>query len=86
MFGFTVKFLLSIVFPEVILDEEGIKLRGQRKIAWTEITSLKIDPTFDLYADIKLKNGSAVHHRLELSDGVKLRKYVRSFFRKYRRK
>lgn len=84
LFGFTLKFLLSIIFPEVTLDEEGIKLRGIRKIGWAEIKALKIDPTFDLYADIKLKNGTLIHHRIEFSNAEKLRMKVRSFFRKYR--
>ncbi|UOE41708.1 hypothetical protein MTP09_03460 [Chryseobacterium suipulveris] len=84
LIGFLVKFTLSQIFPEVVLDERGIKIRGVKKIRWEEISSLKIDTSFDLFADVKLKNSKQIRQRLENSKPEILQKYCRSFFKKYR--
>lgn len=82
--GFLVKFLLSQIFPEVILDEKGVRLRMRKKILWEELSSFKIDNSFDLFSKMTFKNGKKLKYRLEFSDHSKLKKYCRSYFRKYR--
>ena len=41
VFGMLVKLILGYIFPEIILDEIGIKIFGRNKIKWTEIKSIE---------------------------------------------
>lgn len=43
VFGMLVKLTLGYIFPEIILDENGIKVFGRNKIKWTEIKKIKVE-------------------------------------------
>lgn len=41
VFGMLKKLILGYIFPEIVLDENGIKIFGRNKIKWTEIKSIE---------------------------------------------
>lgn len=42
VFGMLVKLILGYIFPEIVLDENGIKIFGRNKIKWSEIKNIEM--------------------------------------------
>ena len=41
VFGMLVKLILGYIFPEIVLDENGIKIFGRSRIKWNEIKNIE---------------------------------------------
>ena len=42
IFGLLIKSILAYIFPEIILDKEGLKIIERNKINWSAVKSMKI--------------------------------------------
>lgn len=84
--GYFVKFMLSLFFPELILADKGIKILGEKNIAWNDIKNVKIDykGNSKLLCVITKYNSKKISADLNISnlDGLKLD--IRSFMKKHR--
>jgi len=88
IFGFLVKFILSLFFPELILNENGIKFIGKKSIDWKEIKKIKIayNGVSKISVVIIKRNSKKISENLNLSNLYELRFLIRSFMKKYRLK
>lgn len=86
IFGFLVKFILSLFFPELILSENGIKFIGKKSIHWKEIKKIKIvsSDVSKIRVIIIKRNSKKISENLNLSNLYELRFFIRSFMKKYR--
>ena len=88
IFGYFVKFSLSLFFPELILSETGIKFIGKKSIDWKEIKKIKIvsSDASKIRVIIIKRNSKKISENLNLSNLYELRFLIRSFMKKYRLK
>lgn len=87
-FGLFVKFILSLFFPELILNEKGMKFIGKKSIDWKEIKKIKIvsSDVSKIRVIIIKRNSKKISENLNLSNLYELRFLIRSFMKKYRLK
>lgn len=64
IFGLLVKIILGLIFPEIILDNEGIKFFGRKKILWKDIKNIKINENSEiLKISIEKVNSKIIHEQ-----------------------
>ena len=85
IFGFLVKFILSLFFPELILSETGIKFIGKKSIDWKEIKKIKIayNGVSKISVVIIKRNSKKITESLSLSNLTEIKFFIRSFNRRY---
>ena len=85
IFGYFVKFSLSLFFPELILNENGIKFIGKKSIDWKEIKKIKIayNGVSKISVVIKKRNSKKITESLSLSNLTEIKFFIRSFNRRY---
>lgn len=85
-FGYLIKFMLSLFFPEVILSEKGIKFIGRKYIGWDDIKKIKIAYNNNSKIEFLIikNNSKMIKEDLNLSYFGELQFFVRSFSKKYR--
>nr|AJP77086.1 putative ABC transporter [Chryseobacterium sp. Stok-2] len=88
VFGYFVKFILILFFPELILNEKGVKFFGRKLVNWKEIKKIKINYSGNskLIFVITKNNSKKISEYLNLSNVEELRFFARSFMKKYRLK
>jgi len=84
--GLFIKFILSLLFPELILTEKGIKIIGEKNIDWNDIKKVKVscNGNSKLNFIITKYNSKKITTNLNLSNLHELRFYIRSFMKKHR--
>lgn len=85
IFGYFVKFSLSLFFPELILNENGIKFIGKKSIDWKEIKKIKIayNGVSKISVVIIKRNSKKITESLSLSNLTEIKFFIRSFNRRY---
>ena len=85
IFGFLVKFILSLFFPELILNGNGIKFIGKKSIDWKEIKKIKIayNGVSKISVVIIKRNSKKITESLSLSNLTEIKFFIRSFNRRY---
>lgn len=85
IFGYFVKFSLSLFFPELILNGNGIKFIGKKSIDWKEIKKIKIayNGVSKISVVIIKRNSKKITESLSLSNLTEIKFFIRSFNRRY---
>lgn len=85
IFGYFVKFSLSLFFPELILNGDGIKFIGKKSIDWKEIKKIKIayNGVSKISVVIIKRNSKKITESLSLSNLTEIKFFIRSFNRRY---
>jgi len=85
IFGYFVKFSLSLFFPELILNGNGIKFIGKKSIDWKEIKKIKIayNGVSKISVVIIKRNSKKITESLSLSNLPEIKFFIRSFNRRY---
>ena len=85
IFGYFVKFSLSLFFPELILNGNGIKFIGKKSIDWKEIKKIKIAyyGVSKISVVIIKRNSKKITESLSLSNLTEIKFFIRSFNRRY---
>ena len=84
-FGYLVKFILSLFFPELILNEKGLKFLGRKLIDWKEIRKVKIDygGNSKIMFIVTKNNSKKIIENLNLTNIDELKISMRSYLEKF---
>jgi len=84
-FGYLIKFILSLFFPELILNEKGLKFLGRKLIDWREIRKVKIDYGVNskIIFVVTKNNSKKIIENLNLTNIAELKIYMRSYLKKF---
>lgn len=84
-FGLFVKFILSLFFPELILNEKGMKFLGRKFINWKEIRKVKIEYVGNskIMFIVTKNNSKKIIVNLNLTNIANLKIYTRSYLKKF---
>lgn len=82
-FGYLIKFLLSFIFPEVVLYKSGIKFIGRKQILWKDLSKI----TFDFSKDTKIilfkNNGCIISETVNINSEFYLKRFIKSYYKEY---
>ncbi len=83
--GFFIKLVLSYIFPEIKLNEKGIKFLGKDMVFWKDIKSIttRRDKFLNQTIIIKKRNGRINVTTIKDVEFSNLQIYLKSFLKKY---
>ena len=87
LLGSVLKVIFSYLFPEIIIDENGILFRNRQKISWNKIKFISINSQkINTEIIIVFKNGKKLIEYFDNLnyDDFSLKKLLRSYSRKYK--
>ncbi|MCD9853147.1 hypothetical protein LUD75_00395 [Epilithonimonas sp. JDS] len=84
-FGYLIKFILNLFFPELILNEKGLKFLGRKLIDWKEIRKVKIDygGNSKIMFVVTKNNSKKIIENLNLTNIDELKISMRSYLKKF---